>query len=76
MVALDTASRFPNPDAAYHAIIDAHHGLSDEASAALNARLVLLLANHIGDFEVLQEAIALAKEGEPPLSAARNTSGS
>ena len=76
MVALDTASRFPNPDAAYHAIIDAHRGLSDEASAALNARLVLLLANHIGDLEVLQEAIALAKEGELPLSAARNSSGS
>ena len=76
MVALDTASRFPNPDAAYHAIIDAHRGLSDEASAALNARLVLLLANHIGDLEVLQEAIALATEGELPLSAARNSSGS
>ncbi len=76
MVALDTASRFPNPDAAYHAIIDAHRGLSDEASAALNARLVLLLANHIGDLEVLHEAIALAREGGPLPSVTRGSPGS
>ncbi len=39
----------------------AHQGLSDEASELLNARLVLILANHIGDPEVLQEALALAR---------------
>ncbi|MDQ4060565.1 MAG: DUF2783 domain-containing protein, partial [Pseudomonadota bacterium] len=60
MPALDTRSRFPNPDAAYHALVDAHRALSDEASAALNARLVLLLANQIGDLETLRQAIALA----------------
>lgn len=58
---LITASQFPDPDAAYRSIIEAHRGLSDEASANLDARLVLVLANHIGDADVLAEAIALAQ---------------
>lgn len=58
---LATASRFPDPDLAYRALIDAHRGCSDEESAALNTRLVLILANHIGDLGVLREALALAK---------------
>ena len=58
---LITASQLPDPDAAYRAVIEAHRGLSDEASAGLDARLVFLLVNHIGDPEVLAEAIALAK---------------
>ena len=62
MTTLITDSRFPDPDRAYRALIDAHRGLSDEDSAALNSRLVLILANHIGDQAVLQEAIALAKQ--------------
>jgi len=63
MTALITESQFPDPDRAYRALIDAHRRLSDEESAALNSRLVLILANHIGDHTVLQEAIALAKTG-------------
>ncbi|MFL4993578.1 MAG: DUF2783 domain-containing protein [Microvirga sp.] len=62
MTALITESRFPDPDRAYRALIEAHRGLSDEESAALNSSLVLILANHIGDQAVLQEAIALAKQ--------------
>ncbi len=62
---LDTDSRFPDPDLAYQALIDAHRGLSDEESAALNTRLVLILANHVGDHEVLAEAIALARRAAP-----------
>ena len=62
MPKLLTESRLPDPDRAYRRLIDAHRGLSDEASAALNTRLVLILANHIGDEEVLAEAIALAKQ--------------
>jgi len=58
---LVTASRFANPDAAYVALVEARRGLSDEAAAALDARLLLILANHIGDLDVLKEAIALAK---------------
>jgi hypothetical protein len=58
---LETDSRFPDPDRAYRALIEAHRGLSDEESAALNTRLVLILANHVGDQDVLEAAIALAK---------------
>jgi hypothetical protein len=61
MTALDTDSKFPDPDLAYRALIDAHRGLSDEESAALNSRLVLILANHIGEQAVLQDALALAR---------------
>jgi hypothetical protein len=59
---LVTASRFANPDAAYVLLVEARRGLSDSAAAALDARLVLILANHIGDTDVLKEAIALAKD--------------
>ncbi len=45
-------------DALYAAIIEAHSDLGESESAALNARLVLLLANHIGDEAVLREAIS------------------
>ena len=62
MADLNTYSRLPDPDAAYRALIEAHRGLSDEDSAALNSRLVLILANHVGDPEVLATAIALARK--------------
>ena len=58
---LSTKSNFSDPDAAYRLIVEAHRGLSDEQSADLDAALVLILANHIGDLDVLREAIALAK---------------
>jgi hypothetical protein len=61
MAKLVTASRFADPDAAYVALVEARRGLSLEAAADLDARLVLVLANHIGDLDVLREAIALAK---------------
>ena len=61
MAKLETGSRFPNPDAAYVALVEARRGLSEEAAAALDVKLVLILANHIGDIDVLNEAIALAK---------------
>ena len=50
------------PDDFYEALIDAHRELSPADSHALNARLVLLLANHIGTLEVLKEALAAARE--------------
>ena len=56
--------RDPNvadPDGLYAAIIDAHADLTEAESVALNARLVLLLANHIGDAAVLAEALAVAR---------------
>ena len=62
MSTLVTESRLADPDRSYRALIEAHRGLSDEDSAALNSRLVLILANHVGEHAVLQEAIALAKK--------------
>lgn len=61
MTDLQTDSRFPDPDSAYRLLIDAHRGLSEEQSAALNSALILILANHIGDSAVLAQAIELAK---------------
>lgn len=58
-------SRFADPDRAFRRLIEARRGLSPEAAAALDARLVLLLANHIGDEAVLAEAIAAAKAAMP-----------
>ena len=53
---------FSPGDEFYENLIDAHNGLSDERSEALNARLILLLANHIGDLQVLREALQAARE--------------
>ena len=47
----------------YEMLIDAHRGLSDDASRLVNARLILLLANHIGDLRVLRQALAAARAG-------------
>jgi Protein of unknown function (DUF2783) len=58
---LSTRSNFAKPDDAFRAIVEAHRGLSDQQSADLDAALVLILANHIGDLNVLNEAIALAR---------------
>jgi hypothetical protein len=58
---LSTSSNFAKPDDAFRAIVEAHRGLSDAQSADLDAALVLILANHIGDLGVLQEAIVLAQ---------------
>ncbi len=47
----------------YEALIDTHRDLSDEQSSLVNAKLVLLLSNHIGDLSVLREAMKIAREG-------------
>ncbi len=61
MTGLDTEARFSDPDAAYRAIVEAHRGLTENQSADLNAALVLILANQIGDMAALREALALAR---------------
>ena len=56
----------PNIDGAddfYAELLTAHEGMSKEDSDALNARLVLVLANHIGDREAISQAIQTAKLG-------------
>jgi hypothetical protein len=47
----------------YERLIETHRGLADEQSRLVNARLILLLANHIGDLRVLDEALAAARAG-------------
>ncbi|NMG28112.1 DUF2783 domain-containing protein [Aromatoleum evansii] len=54
---------FSPGDDFYEALIDTHRDLTDEQSAMVNARLILLLANHIGDISVLREAMQIAREG-------------
>ncbi len=51
------------PDDFYQALMDMHRELNEEQSHLANAKLILLLANHIGDESVLQEALAIAREG-------------
>jgi len=51
----------------YDLLIAGHRGLSDAQSELMNARLVLLLANHVGDLRVLEEAITAARCGVLPL---------
>ena len=58
---LITAPQLVAPDDFYEALIDTHRDLSNQQSQALNARLVLLLANHIGDFDVLKQALLAAR---------------
>ena len=59
---LNTDPNIERPDDFYEALIDLHRDLTEEQSRQLNARLILLLANHIGDMEVLSEAMAAAVE--------------
>jgi hypothetical protein len=63
MPALNDAPNLDSPDDFYESLIAAHQGLDESQSAVVNARLVLLLANHIGDARVLAEAIDAAREG-------------
>jgi Protein of unknown function (DUF2783) len=62
-------NRFADADLVYRLLIDAHRGLSDDASAALNSRLILILANQIGSLEVLRAAIDLARSVDKPADA-------
>ena len=58
---LTTEPNLDAPDSFYEALIEAHRDLTEAQSHALNARLVLLLANHIGRLDVLQQALAAAR---------------
>ncbi|MBP7340386.1 DUF2783 domain-containing protein [Niveispirillum sp.] len=57
-----TIPNIPDPDAFYEALLDAHAGLQAAESHALNARLVLLLANQIGDQGVLLSCLETARD--------------
>jgi hypothetical protein len=58
---LNLSPNIAGADDFYAELIDAHEGLSKVESDALNARLILVLANHIGEREVLSEALRAAK---------------
>lgn len=61
MTQLITQSSFAVPDEFYERLIDAHRDLSTQQSHAMNAALVLLLSNHIGDMGVVADALAKAR---------------
>jgi hypothetical protein len=63
MATLNTDPNIAVPDDFYERLIAMHRGLTDEESALVNAKLVLLLANHIGDAAVFAQAMAAAREG-------------
>lgn len=61
MTALNTEPNLRDFDALYEALIDSHRDLSTAQSHEMNAKLVLMLANHIGDIDVLREAMKRAR---------------
>ncbi len=63
---LDLAPRLGDPDGLFAALVAAHEGLEPAASRRLDAALVLLLANHIGDDAVVLDAIQVARSAEEP----------
>lgn len=60
MTALNLSRNLPDGDNLYADLLAAHEGLTKPQSDALNARLILILANHIGDPQVLRQALAAA----------------
>ena len=63
MARLNTEPNLPSPDDFYERLIATHRGLTDDESALVNAKLVLLLANHVGDADVLAQALSAARDG-------------
>ena len=62
-------ARIADPDGFYEELIASQRDLSDEQAALMNAKLVLTLANHVGDREVLREALALCRPVTPARAA-------
>ncbi|MFV3127000.1 DUF2783 domain-containing protein [Niveispirillum sp. KHB5.9] len=64
---LTLTPNIPDPDGFYAELLALHQGRAEAESHALNARLVLILANHIGDRQVLRQALDMAaRTGEAP----------
>ena len=66
MHALNTQAILAAPDEFYDELIGLHRGLTEGESALVNAKLILLLANHVGDPEVLRAALAAARQDVAP----------
>lgn len=67
---LNTQPNLARPDDFYEALIEMHRDLDEAQSQAANAQLILLLANHIGDHDVLLAALQAAREGVAEMPAA------
>ena len=61
MSSLKTEPNIPDPDGFYEELLKLHEGLDESESHSLNARLILILANHIGDREVISQAMQVSK---------------
>ena len=67
MSTLNTDLNLAAPDDIYEALVALHRDLTPQQSLMANAKLILLLANHIGDSDVLEAAIKKAREGFAPV---------
>ena len=65
---MKTTLNLQDADAFYEQLLDAHTGLAPEESELLNARLILLLANQVGDGRVLKDCLKAARQFELPVS--------
>lgn len=63
VVAVNVEPNLAAPDEFYEALIDAHRGLTMAQSQSLNARLILILANHVGELDILRDALGRARRG-------------
>lgn len=68
---LNTEPNIAAPDDFYEALVEIHRDLTPEQSRQVNARLILLLSNHIGDIAVLRAAMARARQGIIPAGSDR-----
>ncbi|MEO8545197.1 MAG: DUF2783 domain-containing protein [Burkholderiaceae bacterium] len=66
---MKTQLHLQDADGFYEQLLDAHQGLSAQQSELLNARLILLLANQIGDARVLQQCLSAARPAPAPTTA-------
>ena len=66
---MKTSLNLQDADTFYEQLLDAHLGLSAEQSKLFNARLILLLANQVGDSRVLQDCLAAAGLPDTPPAA-------
>ncbi|QQS14105.1 MAG: DUF2783 domain-containing protein [Rhodospirillales bacterium] len=74
MAALKTDLNLARPDDVYNLIVDAHKDLDDAGARAFQAKLILLLANHVGDEAAIREAVDLARrDAGRGLAAGRST---
>ncbi len=72
MQGLNTEPNLPAPDDFYEELIGMHRGLTEGESALVNAKLILLLANHVGDPAILRAAMEAARDGlAPPVDTIR-----